>query len=226
MDLLAPRLPEASLEAMPLFPLPATVFVPATRLPLNVFEPRYRDLVEYALGVGQGAVAVPLLRPGFEAHYEGRPAVYPIMGAGVILEHDRLPDGRYQLLLHGTDRVRLLAELPPDQSFRLARVERVADLPEVQVDQGPQLTLRQLVLQLVEAVPDVRAPLSEIIGREQTCTCLAGELACRLIPDPELRQQLLEERDPNARVRGIQAAIAEIFLRLKGGGDDPDATLN
>ncbi len=225
MDFLVPKLPQASLGAMPIFPLPATVLFPGTRLPLNVFEPRYRDLVEYAVGEGQGAVAVPLLQPGYEDDYEGRPAVHAVMGAGIILEHVKQPDGRYHILIHGTDRVRLIEELPPEQSFRLARVEREEDLPGREVDEARKLTLRQLALQLGDAVPEARESLAQLLGEGQTCTCLAGELACRLIPDPLLRQRLLEERDPCRRVDGIQEAIAEIFLRLKSS-DGPGRTLN
>ncbi|MDF1562490.1 MAG: LON peptidase substrate-binding domain-containing protein [Deltaproteobacteria bacterium] len=225
MDFLSPQLPRTSLEAMPLFPLPSTVLFPGTRLPLNVFEPRYRDLVEYALSEGQGALAVPLLQPGYEADYEGRPPVHSIMGAGIVLEHERQPDGRYHILIHGTDRLRLIEELPPERSFRLARVERLADEPALAIDEPRLACLRSLALQLAQEVPEARPALSELLENRQAGTCLAGELAARLIPDPAVRQRLLEERDPLRRIDGIQAGIAEIFLRLTGSGA-PDSDLN
>ena len=54
-----------AVEAIPLFPLPGTVFIPHTMLPLHVFEERYRDLVDDVIK-GNGYLAVPRLKPGWE----------------------------------------------------------------------------------------------------------------------------------------------------------------
>jgi Lon protease-like protein len=114
--------------------------------------------------------------------------------------------------------VRLVEELPPKRTFRVARVECVSDRPASSGGEARRLALEQLVLRLIEAVPDARSALSEILETRAADTCLASTLASSLIPDASLRQRLLEERDPSARFEAIEAAIAELLLRLDAGG--------
>ena len=55
---------------------------------------------------GDRIIGMTLLRPGFEGDYDGRPPIYPIGCAGVISHSDRLPDGRYNIVLHGLAKFR------------------------------------------------------------------------------------------------------------------------
>ncbi|MBW2375273.1 MAG: LON peptidase substrate-binding domain-containing protein [Deltaproteobacteria bacterium] len=95
------------LARLPVFPLPRVVFFPGTALPLHLFEPRYTEMIEDCLDNGCTAMAVALLAPGWEDHYDGDPAIYEIAGAGRIVAHQRQPDGTHDVILHGLDRVRL-----------------------------------------------------------------------------------------------------------------------
>src|SRR3954468_10145148 len=85
---------------IPLFPLPEVVLFPGARRPLMIYEPRYRQMVADALK-GNRIIGTVLLRPGFEANYEGRPPIYGIGCAGLIEDYEELPDGRYGILLRG-----------------------------------------------------------------------------------------------------------------------------
>ena len=76
-------------QVPPLFPLPEVVLFPGARRPLVIYEPRYRDMVADAL-TGNRIIGTVLLRPGFEANYEGRPPIYAIGCAGVIEDYQRL----------------------------------------------------------------------------------------------------------------------------------------
>jgi Lon protease-like protein len=67
-----------------------------------------------------------LLRPGFEADYEGRPPIYPVGCAGVISHSDRMADGRYNIVLHGSARFRLIAERDLGTAYRQADVDLAA----------------------------------------------------------------------------------------------------
>ena len=60
---------------LPLFPLPNLVFFPQTRLPLHIFEPRYRQMVADAVASDQ-RFGIVLLRPGWETDYFGAPAIH------------------------------------------------------------------------------------------------------------------------------------------------------
>ena len=68
---------------LPLFPLPDTVLFPGMPLPLHVFEPRYRRMVEDALATHR-TIGMILLRPGWEPDYEGRPPIFPVGCSGII----------------------------------------------------------------------------------------------------------------------------------------------
>jgi Lon protease-like protein len=114
-------------DLLPLFPLPNVVLFPNVFLPLHVFEPRYREMVADSLA-GDRMIGMVLLKPGWEQEYEARPAVYPIGCTGVITHVDRLADGRYNIVLRGVERFRILSE-DHSRSYRRATIEPVAERP-------------------------------------------------------------------------------------------------
>src|SRR5262245_56872049 len=87
---------------------------------LHIYEPRYRDMVAEALDA-DGLIAMVLLKPGWEKDYDGRPEIYPVGCLGRITSCKHLPDGKYNLLLHGVTRVHFDLELAPNKSFREAK---------------------------------------------------------------------------------------------------------
>src|SRR5512135_1047012 len=106
---------------IPIFPLPNVVLFPTVFLPLHIFEPRYRAMVRDAL-VGDRIIGMTLLRPGWDANYEGSPAVYPVGCAGLITHADRLGDGRYNIVLQGLEKFRIAVE-EESVEYRRARIE-------------------------------------------------------------------------------------------------------
>src|SRR5882724_1016968 len=93
-----------------LFPLPNLVCFPQVVQPLHIFEPRYRAMTADALD-GDKRIALVLPKPGWEADYEGRPAVHRVACLGKIVADQKLADGRYNLLLRGTTRIRIVEEI-------------------------------------------------------------------------------------------------------------------
>ncbi len=112
-------------DLLPLFPLPNVVLFPNVFLPLHIFEARYREMVADAIA-GDRMIGMVLLRPGWEHDYEGRPPVYQIGSSGVITHFERLSDGRYNIILRGLERFRVLEE-DSSRIYRRAIVERLAD---------------------------------------------------------------------------------------------------
>ena len=108
-------------DLLPLFPLPNVVLFPNVFLPLHIFEPRYREMVADALASDR-MIGMVLLRPGWDRDYEGRPPIYPIGCSGVMTHVEKLPDGRYNLVLRGLERFRILAE-NHERSYRRAAIE-------------------------------------------------------------------------------------------------------
>src|SRR5688572_20709483 len=114
---------------IPIFPLPNVVLFPSALLPLHIFEPRYRAMVADALE-SERLIGLVMLRPGWEAHYDRTPEVYSIGCAGFITHADRLPDGRFNIMLRGLEKFRILNERPARQGverYRIAHVESIKE---------------------------------------------------------------------------------------------------
>ena len=109
-----------------LFPLPNLVLFPHVMQPLHIFEPRYRSLLEAALGDDR-LIAMAILAPGWESDYEGRPALYPTACLSRVTTYHRLEDGTYNVLVLGLRRIKLLHELAPARDFREATIELCED---------------------------------------------------------------------------------------------------
>ena len=135
-------------DLLPLFPLPNVVLFPGVFLPLHVFEPRYREMVADALQ-GDRLIGMTLLQPGWQADYEGRPPVYPIGCSGVITHVELLPDGRYNLVLRGLDRFRIVSE-DHARSYRRAEVDLLRDPPLDQAGRRQLYQCRQRLESLVD----------------------------------------------------------------------------
>jgi uncharacterized protein len=135
---------------IPLFPLPNVVLFPGVYLPLHIFEPRYRAMVVDALD-GDRLIGMVLLRPGFQDDYEGRPPVFDVGCAGVITHHERLTDGRYNIVLQGTERFRIQDE-DHSRPYRIGHVESLAESPGTQLLEvrSVRQRLESLVTVLVE----------------------------------------------------------------------------
>jgi Lon protease-like protein len=182
--------------AIPLFPLPDASLFPKASRPLHIYEPRYRAMVADALK-GDRIIGMVMLRPGFEADYDGRPPIYPIGCAGVITDAVELPDGRYNIVLRGLVKFRVASE---DQSraYRLARVEA---MPESGTGEDPAAlrTLRQrLEALLASLAPGSDTPPPDIADEE-----VVNTIAQYWDLDPVDRQQLLEQNGVLPRARGL-----------------------
>lgn len=111
--------------AIPLFPLPDIAVFPGVRQPLHIFEPRYRAMVVDALA-GDRVIGMVMLRPGYEAEYEGNPAIYSIGCAGTIESVEELPDGRYNIVIRGSTKFRIESE-DTSGPYRLAQVAAISE---------------------------------------------------------------------------------------------------
>lgn len=209
-----PFLPD-ELTALPVFPLPHAVFFPGTALPLHVFEPRYRALVEDCLERGPRAMAIALLSPGFESDYEGRPPIHLIAGAGRIAEWQRRPDGRFDLILYGVSRVRL-DELPAEgKPYRRARATVIPDrIPHL----DPVQKLVPEVLAAASSVASIvrkRHPDFELgVDTSSPASLFADRIADRLISDVAKRQAILEQGDVKVRLSMIHDALLDLLATL------------
>ncbi|MCB9915216.1 MAG: LON peptidase substrate-binding domain-containing protein [Planctomycetes bacterium] len=165
--------PEGSLPSVrprrvaPLFPLPKVFLYPSVVLPLHVFEPRYRRMVEDLLD-RQGWIVISPIRAGFEDQAAGAPPVYPVGGLGEIVKHTRLPDGRFLITLAGLMRVRI-EEVPCETPYRQVAFEPLHEVqPDGEAAERLRAELRDAILErsevFLELPPDLPAgPLSDLL---------------------------------------------------------------
>jgi Lon protease-like protein len=132
---------------LPLFPLENVVLLPEGVVPLHVFEPRYRQMLEDALA-GDRRIGMIAVRPERTHEMAGDPPLYQIGCAGFVAEHQRLADGRFHLMLRATHRFRIERELPRE-SGRLYRVAEVVPLEERLGDRDEALRARERVIDLL-----------------------------------------------------------------------------
>jgi Lon protease-like protein len=188
---------------MPLFPLPDVVFFPKTLLPLHVYEPRYRTLASEALERDQ-AICTALLRPGWEADYYGSPEVYPVGCIGRIVQHTKLPDGRYNITLQGEGKVRIEEQVRVEP-YRIVRVQPIQD--------DDAWTLRDNVAQeaielvrLFRQVHEGQGPsllLGETFGQNMSPESILNTVAMHLNVEPDMKERLLEMESLEARYHSV-----------------------
>lgn len=212
------------LARLPIFPLPDAQLFPDAVLPLHVFEPRYRALVEYALTHGN-AMAVATLAPGYEDDYEGRPAVHPVMGAGVILAAEKTDEGRYNILVRGTDRVRMLAEHPPLELFRTVHAERLVE-HDVAVGHPLDERLRALVGELATHATEAARALHLILAQAKSPAALSNLIAAHVCSNARLRRRMLESTDVEARLEMACGHLGRLLLEVVSPPEGGAGTLH
>ena len=143
------RLSPADLPtALPIFPLQGALLLPGGELPLHIFEPRYRAMIEDAL-LAERMIGMIQPREKEKLQPDDKPSVFGIGCVGKITANSRLDDGRHLILLTGACRFRVRRELPLLRGYR--RVEPdygpfVTDL----YDDGGDVDRAQLVATLVK----------------------------------------------------------------------------
>lgn len=204
---------------IPIFPLPDLVFFPHTLLPLHIFEPRYRQMIADCLN-GDRRLAVVMLKPGWGREYEGSPPVHPVAGAGEIIKCDRLADGRYNIVLRGKYRIRIEKELP---SAKLYRVVRAVVLEEREPEPGRAALkpgLESLMSAYLRLLETLGRKDSALVDREEKLSSpgpLIDRIASVAVPDPRVRQRLLETLDLQERLQITSSIVFDLLLLVTGG---------
>ncbi|MDB4777941.1 LON peptidase substrate-binding domain-containing protein [bacterium] len=119
-------LPECFDGSVKLFPLPNLVIFPGVIQALHLFEPRYRKMFEDALKT-DNLITLALPDPSSESDLQLSPPLCPTVCIGKIITHHRLEDGRYNFLLMGIQRARIIEEIGSDEPYRIAKVEVMQD---------------------------------------------------------------------------------------------------
>ncbi len=139
-------------ETLPLFPLSNVVLFPGVQTPLHIFEARYRQMTEQALA-GNRQIGMVAVRPDSVEAMSGEPPIFEVGCTGRITDAKRLPDGRFDILLLGTQRFRILRERAPDGG-RLYRIAEILPLEDAfdAAERPRVLALRHRAIELVAEI--------------------------------------------------------------------------
>ena len=111
-----------TIQRIAIFPLPGAVLFPGLHLPLHIFEPRYKAMVQEVLARDR---QIGMIQPRHIAGEEDRepPALYDIGCVGRIVDVEALDEGRFNLMLEGIARFRVRCELDVTTPFRQVEAE-------------------------------------------------------------------------------------------------------
>jgi uncharacterized protein len=201
------------LNDVPLFPLPGVVLMPHGVLPLHIFEQRYRDMMEDVLARDDAPLmAMAQVVPGGQQTYQGMPAdaprIYQAVCVGIVGRYDRLPDGRFNLILSGTLRANIVREIA-GKSYRRAVLERIADQPaSTQQSEHIRLRLKSLCTHstLVKHASACGEILNLIETEKMPIDVLMDVVMNSICEDCNVKQRVLGEADVYKRMSlGIEA---------------------
>lgn len=194
------------IEEVPVFPLPGVVLLPDQRMPLHIFEPRYRAMVRDSLATHGWLVVAPIVGDPSEEP----PAFAAVATAGRIVAHQQLPDGRFNILVEGMVRVRLeeLEFVPP---YRRARVTPIPEPEDVEVEPVERAAMLATLASVMRVARETRPQFEYTVPSELPSSRLALRLVDRFVIDPAVRQRVLEAGRGIDRVTLATEALADLW---------------
>lgn len=210
------------IELVPLFPLPNVVLLPGAVLPLHVFERRYRQMTRHTVDAdydGRRLIGMCRVKGDFDP-MDDTPPLYEVGCIAAVVDHQTLPDGRYNVLVKGVDRARLGGEAQhgldaPDGEpymYRRADMHVIPCQKAFEIDLGEA---RQKMKLLCRRPPILGTPvatqLEKLFLSNVPTARLADVLAFDLLEDVEDKQRLLEETDVRRRVEVLAALLDKQF---------------
>jgi Lon protease-like protein len=207
--------PAGAAHSVALFPLPNAVFFPHAIFPLHIFEPRYRKMTADALE-GDRLIAMAQLKPGWEEMPAGLiPPIYEMVCLSRITAEEKLPDGRYCLMMQGLSRARVLREKPADLPYRIGELELCRDSTERLSDAEDQRQREELIRHIQSLQPELAvSPLFvQALDRDLPLGVFCDVLAHALRFNPQEMQTLLDELNVTRRSELLLHAIRTELAR-------------
>lgn len=192
---------------LPVFPLQGALLLPGGQLPLNIFEPRYRAMIEDAMG---GARLVGMIQPKVKERIapDDAPGLYKTGCVGKITSFTETSDGRYLIYLTGICRFDVARELPPMRGYRRVEPDWSAHLGDFETpgegafDRPALIAALKSYLARNEFAADWKAV-------EGTCTADLVVLLAAMCPFNAIEKQaLLEAQDAAERARVLISLLA------------------
>jgi len=196
---------------IPIFPLPGALLLPRGQMPLNIFEPRYLEMVDDALRDGRRLIG--MIQPDTaQAGTEDKPALFKVGCVGRITQLAETGDGRYLIQLTGVARFRIESELEVVTSYRQCRVTYAPFADDFVARKGEEAVDRKALLDALSAFLKANDLKADWEGIEKAPNeALVNALAMMSPYGPAEKQALLEAPDLKTRAE-ILVAVTEIEL--------------
>jgi len=221
---------DSSLARLPIFPLGNVVLFPNTDIPLHIFEPRYRQLMDDIIDKDR-LFALALLNKDKSALQTStdsealvRPPVYPIAGLGLVRSAARLPDGLYNIVVRGIARVDISREIIEPSSDRLYRtVSAKVQQPQ---ETASDHTLRQefaafhsLTHQVLSQLKKVKIEFDDKIENMDDMSYFIDLVSSMVLPSAEIRQSVLAAPSLRMRMQITSSALAELLIKTQSSNN-------
>ena len=219
------NLPDSFSGVVRLFPLPNVVLFPGVVQALHIFEPRYKLMVEEAIA-GDQLIAMAMVKPEQLSTAGDRPALFDTICIGKIMTHTKLEDGRYNVLLAGVRRARILEEVNFELDFRKARVELLLDSESGEPEDQLQDVRKQVVDQFLKMLPSQshldRASLDTLLESDVGTGQLVDLICYSCGAQPMELQQALEIDSVVQRARFILKIMRRLAKQIDSSGPVSD----
>jgi Lon protease-like protein len=208
-------------ETIPVFPLPRALLLPRVELPLNIFEPRYLQMIDDVL---RGDRIIGMIQPNEPSEgVEPNPALYPIGCAGRLTQFTESGDGRYQVVLTGISRFRLREEVSAETPYRQCKVDFSVFASDLVPNLGEDDVDREALLKTLANYLAANSIDADWSGITQAPTeALVNGLSLMSPFGVREKQALLEAQDLRARAELLVAATE---IQLAAGDGDENGTL-
>jgi Lon protease-like protein len=207
-------------RTIPVFPLSGALLLPRGQMPLNIFEPRYLEMVDDALRDGHRLIGMIQPDPAHPGIPE-RPNLYKVGCVGRITQIAETGDGRYLMQLTGVARYRILQELPVTTSYRQCSVDYMPFIDDFTARKGEEHVDRKAVLAALTHYLKANKLRADWEGVEHAPNeALVNALAMMSPYDPAEKQAMLEAPDLKTRAE-ILIAVTEIALAKSQTEGDP-----
>ena len=209
-------------EVIPVFPLPGALLLPRGQLPLNIFEPRYLEMIDDSLRDGHRLIGMIQPDPAHPGSEE-KPTLFKIGCVGRITQIAESGDGRYLLQLTGVARFKVEEELKVATAYRQCRVTFVPFADDFVARKGEDDVDRKAVLEALTSFLKANNLKTDWHGVESAPNeALVNALAMMSPYGTPEKQALLEAPDLKSRAE-ILVAVTEMELAKKtaGGGEPP-----
>ena len=210
-------------QLIPIFPLDGALLLPRGQLPLNVFEPRYLNMIDDAMA-GERILGMIQTRSGGSRE---APALVAVGCAGRITSYAETSDGRYLITLTGVCRFRSTGELNTQTPYRQVRADYAAfaaDLEGEEDEAGLEAGRADLLAGLKAYLEGRGLEIDWSQAREAPMEALINSLSMALPFESAEKQALLEALAVEDR-RGALVALLQMGAASPGGGDEDEAPL-